>query len=242
MKQIFVLFSVALAIAGVHTTSAQTAASTTSVDWFNDSTTLLKDQFGTALSAGAAGQNNGDLIQLGYYDGATALDPFLGNWVPLTGAGPAVTTIGDSSNGTPDLGPGLFDFSTTTFHWMSSSVDIYDPAFAAAPYTTTSSVAIDGSHPPVGQLLSIRFYNTNTVGLLTLFNAVSESTWTWATPSDAGTVLNAMDLAAGTPIWQDAVHPFETTLPALAIPEPSSLALLGCAGIGLIPIFRRRKV
>ena len=219
---------------------AQTDLSTTSVDWNNSNTTLLLNQGGTALSAGTSANNDGALIQIGYYDQGTSSDPFLGNWVALTGAGPQLTTIGDDRNGT-GLAAGRFDF-TTTWHFNSDTVDVYDSAFDAAPYTTKSAVTIATNAPSNGQILSIRFYDTNTIGANTMYNAVSNVAWTWATPSDAGTNLPAISLTQPNLLWESvnkfgmAGTEFRTVLP---IPEPSAIALAGL-GIGLIGLARRR--
>src|SRR6202030_3313366 len=114
---------------------------------------------GVALTQGTANVNtDGDLIQLGYFSAGTAGNNFAGTWTPLTGAGGLNTSIGDS----PDLsglGNGRIGF-TTTFHFSSSQVDVYD---AAAPdpghYLTQSSITIS-SQPAAGQVLAIRFYDT----------------------------------------------------------------------------------
>src|SRR5437764_27167 len=111
------------------------------VNWSNDSSTLLRDQLNNPLTTGAAGNSNGDLVQLGYYDAATALNPFLGNWVPLTGAGLALTTIGDSPNGI-DLPAGRIGFSTT-FSVGSNNVAVIDADFIhTSAYLTQSSLSV----------------------------------------------------------------------------------------------------
>ncbi len=214
---------------------------TTSVDWSNSNTTLLRDQSGVALSAGGNGNNNGDLIQLGYYDAATSSNPFAGNWVALTGAGPQLTTIGDDRNGS-GLADGRFDF-TTTWHIGTNNVDVFDSAFDNNPYTTKSQFTITSALPSAGQILSIRFYDTTTVTPTSHYNAVSNTNWTWSAPTDGGTNLNAISLTQANLVWQ-SVLVFNMTgtefRTVLAIPEPATIALLS-VGLAAIPFLRRRK-
>ncbi len=239
-KHFWLAFIVIFGFAGA--SFGQTINSTTTVNWSNNNATLLMDQNGSALSTGAGGNNNGALIQLGYYNQGNNVNEFLGMWVPLTGAGATLnTTIGDSGSGT-DLAAGRFDFSPTTWHFNTSNVDIFDSGLDTAFYTTKSSITITSPAPPAGQILSIRFYNTNTVGALTLYNAVSDNSWVWATPTDAGAILPDISLAnpgVNPLVWQDPINPFKTTL--LAIPEPSTYAssLVGLGLMGLAVLRRR---
>jgi hypothetical protein len=229
----------ALTIFSIRGVFAQTDASTTTIDWSNDGNTLVKDENNVALSTGAAGNSNGALIQIGYYDGATSANQFLGTWVPLTGAGPALTTIGDSPDGN-DLAAGRFGF-TTTFHFTTNSgnnkpVDVFDSSFDTAAYTTMSSIPITSTAPPSSQILSIRIYNVGE----TRFNAVSNNNWMWQTPTDAGTNLPAISLTQAGIVWEDSAHPFQTFL-FTAVPEPSSIVLLALGTGALAFGYRRRR-
>lgn len=232
-------FSQLVVLAGLSLASTA-RADTLTVNWNNDSNTKITDSDGTTpLSQGAAGTNSdGDLIQLGFYDAGTSADPFLGNWVPLTGAGPSLTTIGDSAD-LSGAGAGIFQFNTF-FATGTNSVDVYVNGFDNGFYTTLAGITVTSSAPPAGVFLAIRFYNTHD-GTSGLFNAVADPTdtdWAWKTPDNVS-VLNLALTDSGL-VWQNAATPFSTTLPVAAIPEPSSLALIGC-GVALLPLLRRRK-
>jgi hypothetical protein len=242
MKSTITYFQLGVVLVGL--TLASVAKGDTATVNFTSETKKVFDADGTtALTAGNTGVNNdGDLIQLGYYDGATSVDPFLGNWVPLTGAGLSLTTFGDTSD--PGSNPGVdgqFGFNTF-FSTGSSTVQVFDPDPLNAPgnYQTLSSISITSSLPASGQILSIRFYDTH-AGTSGLFNAVADPTnsnWLWKTPDNVSTPT--MSLLDNGLIWEGtAASAFKTTLPVL-VPEPSSFALIACAAL-LVPIFRRRK-
>jgi hypothetical protein len=239
MRKLFVL-TVFLA-AGLGTASSQTTLSTTEVDWFNSAGTLLLNGSGAALSQGTANVNSdGTLVQLGYFSSGTSANNFSGTWIPLTGAGGLNTSVGDS----PDLsglGNGRIGFSTT-FHFSSNQVDVYDATMDAGHYITQSSVTISAGQPAAGQVLAIRFYDsTNTSGH---YNTVSNDSWTWVTPTDAGSFVTPINLAAAGLEWESVEvfgltgTEFKTVLP---IPEPSTYALLGMGAICMMALRRRIK-
>jgi hypothetical protein len=221
------------------TAFSQTTLSTTEVDWFNSAATLLLNGSGVALTQGTTANNDGDWVQLGYFSAGTAANNFSGTWTPLTAAGGLPTTIGDS----PDLsglGNGRIGFSTT-FHFGSNVVDVYDSLNDTGHYLTQSSQTIGASAPPSGQVLAIRFYDsTSTSGH---YNTVSADTWQWVTPTDAGSFV-VINLATSTLEWESVSvfgltgTEFKTVLP---IPEPSTYALLGLGAVGMIGLRRRLK-
>src|SRR5947208_16253143 len=96
------------------------AQSTTTVDWTNSSGSALKDSQGHALSEGNATTNNdGMLVQLGYFTGATSAKKFSGIWTPITGIpGKPKTTIGDTYNHA-GASAGILQFNT-----LSASVSV----------------------------------------------------------------------------------------------------------------------
>lgn len=214
---------------------------TTSVDWFNNSSTLFRDAAGNPLFQGAVNLNNdGALVQLGYFSNATPGDNFAGTWIPLTGFGAAPrTTIGDSPDLT-GLGAGRIGFNTV-FFFGSNLAEVFDPAFDIGAYQTQSSVSItttsSGGTPPPGQVLAIRFFNTNGTG--GQYNTVSADSWLWAAPT-AQTSSVLLNVGTASLRWEDPANPFLTT-----IPEPSTYALLGSATLALFAVsgvrrYRRR--
>jgi hypothetical protein len=217
---------------------AHAQSPTLTIDWFNNTNTLFRDAFGTPLSQGASAANNdGMLVQLGFFTGATPGNNFAGTWVPLTGFGLTMprTTIGDS----PDLnglGNGLIGFSTT-FTVGSNMVDVFNPIIDPdGYYQTQSSITITNMSPAVGQILAIRFFNMNDEG--GAYNTVSADAWTWQAPSLAGTnmLLNIPSQSTqGLLRWEDPNNPFMTS-----IPEPSTYALMA-AGLGAVMVIRRRR-
>jgi hypothetical protein len=72
------------------------------VFWKNGAGTELLQYDGlTPLTAGSPADSDGAVLQLGYYNMATLLSPFVGSWVPLIGYGtthPGQSTIGDENN------------------------------------------------------------------------------------------------------------------------------------------------
>jgi hypothetical protein len=225
-------------VGAVSTSLGQTPLSTTEVDWFNDSTTLLRDFNGALLTQGSANLNSdGDLVQLGYYAGATAANNFTGTWTPITGAtSVGKTAIGDSFD-LSGAGAGVLAF-TTVFHFGTSTPIVFE-AQGAGEYTTQSAVSISSTTPPTGQILSIRFYDT-TAGTSGHYNAVSADNWAWQTPTDFGQVV-LINMATSTLEWQDPTNPFKTSLSVIPVPEPSTYALFGLGAVGMMALRRRVK-
>lgn len=236
----------------------------TQVTWTNfsfDSTTqnavLFRDAAGVALSAGpTTANNNGRLVQLGYYSMSSMANSFSGTWIPLTGAfsTPFQTTIGDSSDGVTGSGPGVADF-VTRYDVNTSSGVVYPGG--TGTYITSSSQMITSSQPPAGQILSIRFYDTND-GLSGSYNAVSANNWQWQVPTTSGgggaqVTLFVADAFADGPggaladlEWESfdvfgiphATGDFRTVI---AVPEPSTWVFGATGLIGLVAFRRRSK-
>lgn len=202
------------------------AQDTTTVSFDSGTQTVYNENTGAtiALTGGTTADGNGAVLQLGYFDGATAANNFLGNWVPLTGETSLntaynTTSIGDlNANG---AGDGTFALSLN---------------FVLGSATTGNSLPASNTVP-----LSIRFYNGTTLAGSTFYNIVSDDLWLWKIPTTpaANVVLSLDDLGLE---WYSiflggaANTAFHTTI---LIPEPSTVALIGL-GIGLIPLLRRR--
>ncbi len=113
------------------------------VSW-DDGFESFTDFSGTDLTSGGAGNQNGDLVELGYFTEADNSNLFRGNWIPLTTG----TRIGDTSDGT-DAGDGAFTFSTkfdstdgsaTTFY--SSALKSITVGSGGSGYTSAPTVII----------------------------------------------------------------------------------------------------
>lgn len=234
-KRRFAIVALALSAASVVFGQGPTALSTTTIDWFNSATTLFLNGSGVALTQGSATLNtDGALVQLGYFDLANTSNNFAGTWVPLTGFGTAgKTTIGDSPDLT-GLGDGRIGF-TTTFHFGSNQHEVYDPVFDLGSYITQSQSPISLTNPPAGQVLAIRFYDSNAGGA---YNTVSADNWQWVTPTDAGSTL-LINVATSTLEWQDPANAFRTSI--LPIPEPSTSALLLTTALAVYGYRRARR-
>jgi len=182
----------------------------TTVDWHNSATTIVRDAAGNPLSQGSASSNtDGALVQLGYFTSATTANLFSGTWTPLTGGpGRPGTTVGDSFN-LLGSGDGVLQFNTF-FLAGTATVEVYD-LNDTGHYQTRSSVGISPAAPPDNHILAIRFYNT-VDGRFGFYNTVSSNTWRWKTPTTAGSVVQ-IDLSSSTLAFQDPSNPLLATIP-----------------------------
>lgn len=232
----------ALALAAtLSITSSSLFAATLAVNFDSGGLSLRNNGGGTAITAGVANANfDGGIIQLGYFNGSSDNNNFLGNFVPLTGEGSANfvsntvfdTTVGDDFN--QGFGPpfdGQFQISLT---------------FNDAQHTLL---------PATGTVLSIRIYNQTSIAASSNFMTLSNNSWKWK------------DLKSGVPSPTDAVNisfadpgvlrqenrsgpggltstPGGTTVTGdpqaniAVVPEPTSAALLM---IGLVSLASRRR-
>jgi hypothetical protein len=184
------------------------------IDYKNGTGFELNDNAGVPLTQGnPAVDQDGAVIQVGYYTLATTSDPFAGDWVPMIGPGqsdPLYATIGDKGG----KGAGLFS--------------------GEGGFGETSPGPFD--FPAVGMPLSIRFYDATTIGGAGHFNAVSSAAWLWEGPGDPENLIS-MNLSNAILLWQDGPDSaFRTTIP---VPEPGVAVLLGAA-LGAAA-FRRTK-
>jgi hypothetical protein len=187
---------------------------------------LLRNNLGGLLSAGGLANGDGALLELGYFSSATPAGTgnFSGTWIPLTGPNSgntefALSSIGDGEGPNGEAYP-LWAFDT------------------ARP----NSVAV---MPAVGTVLSIRFYNAQSLAASTFFNTVSNDTWLWKAPGlSAPTPPQVlMSLQDGSLEWQSisvsgqaGTTAFTTSLP---VPEPTSAFLVAVGAAGLM--MRRRR-
>lgn len=197
---------------------------------FDSGTQFLRDASGTLLSAGTSADGDGAVLQLGYYDGASTGNNFLGNWIPLSGEGSLNTGVI----------PGFsLTFDNTSIGDLNEAAG-GDGTFAIAlTFTVGDSQTGDSLPSSTAIPLSIRFLNGTTIADSTHFNVVSSDTWTWKTPGEdpAQPVIN-ISLSDPNLEWQGGESSaFRTTL---AVPEPSTgLALIG--GVAVLLAHRRRR-
>lgn len=180
-------------------TALSAHAAATKLEYFNNAGTELRDIDGAPLTDGTIRSGDGAVLQLGYYDLATGINPFGGNWIALTGEGShnvnRAASIGDGFDGL-----GRFDLST---------------------YFLEGSPIASNDLPRIGAPLAIRFYDGTSLATSVHFNAVSSPTWDWKRPIDGHMVMGLNDPGL---TWQGgAASAFRTTE---AVPEPSALTLL----------------
>lgn len=209
------------------------AQSTLQVIWENSDSELLLDSSGTTLSVGSSGNGDGCVLQLGYYSNATALNPFNGDFVALTGEGSPntqfqTTALGDSNG----QSAGRFSLSST---------------FQAG--SSTSGLNL----PAPGTPLVIRYFNSSTIPTSTYYNAVSAgTTWAWKAPSATPGELLLLSLGDSGLSWLGGASSAQRTSlpsairfdtqPGSVTLNPDGSATLSVAVSGLLPAtFQWRK-
>jgi hypothetical protein len=209
---------------------------------FDSGNQTVFNQSSTPLSGGTILDGNGTVLQLGYYDGATTANNFLGNWVALSGAGSLNTAV---IPGGVAVNPSGETYNQTSIGDLNAN-GAGNGTFALSLDFVLGNATSGNSLPPSVTIpLALRFYSGTTIANSAFFNVVSDDLWVWKTPSTppANVTLSLDDLglewlsiaqggAAGTA--------FHTTIPT-AIPEPSTLACLLLGGAGTLALGARRR-
>ena len=227
MKRVFLLSSLLFSAVTLH------AQNSVSLTWSYDRPSPLGalaiySTNGTTALSGAGTSANGDgfVLQLGYYSGATSVNPFLGTWVPVFGAG--------SSNSL---------FSPATMGDGTATTGANDEfSFTGTVTDSTSSTEI--GIPAAGQIMSIRYYNATSVAASTYFGAVSDDSWLWVSPTNPPPTGMSFSMY-GDPglVYQSSATEPETNIAISAVPEPGAFgALAGALVVGVALLRRRRQI
>lgn len=171
----------------------------------NSQQATFVDIEGTPLDLGELKLNqDGDLIQLGYFAEASTSNLFQGDWVPLTEA----LHFGDSST-LSGGNPGQFQVSIL-FLDGTDEVTVYPDA--AGVYLTNSSHVITSSSPKgsPGQLLAIRYFDKTGISEGVRYNTVAGPTWKWEPLSDqlGFPTIIAIDTQSSGLAFQDSDNPY----------------------------------
>ena len=152
------------------------AARTLSINWSSDFTEFY-DVSGSVLSqANVSINQDGAVVQLGYFSQAVADNLFAGDWVPLTWA----TSIGDTKDLT-GYGDGTFSF-TVHFKEGSKYVQVFGENDIGG-YKTEAAHEITDGKPAEGTFLAMRFFN-GSAGSATHYNTIASPSWQWTELSD----------------------------------------------------------
>ncbi len=230
MKPAHILLLAAIVLSGTVAHAASTI--TISID---SRSAILTDNLGIALTGGTSTDGDGAVLQLGYFDGASANNNFVGNWVPLTGQGSL--NIGGVIPGTNSAEPyNKTSIGDTTSAGAGNGTFALELIFTVGDAGTGNSLPNSTSIP-----LAIRFYNGVTISGSTLFNTVSDNAWLWQTPAASpSSPLVGLSLSDPGLVWQGGASSADKTTIA-NVPEPGSAALALIGGTAML-IRRRRMV
>jgi hypothetical protein len=172
----------------------------------NDDDTLVTDSSGAPLTGGdPLIKGDGSAVQIGYYDQASAANPFLGKWIPLTGDESNngwFFTIGDDPL-TPD--GGIF----TEVLFQGGSIHGFD-------FPPSTSIP-----------LAVRFYDHFSIFGAQHFNTVSNTSgaWNWTEQDQAHITLSFSDAANPALAWEGGPGSERRTTIPIGVPEPSAALL-----------------
>lgn len=138
---------------------------------------VLKDLSGEKLDPGQVDINqDGDLVQLGYFTDSSPENLFNGEWNVLT----SNTRIGDSST-LSNQSAGLFQFSTL-FEVGTNTVEVF-PDWPGG-YVTSSEIVIEQGNPLFGKLIAVRFFDGPAIEDGIRYNTVAHPEWKWGAPGN----------------------------------------------------------
>lgn len=216
----------ALLLSGVVSCFAQNSVSLTwAYNFPSIPLTILANDGVTPLNgAGTNANGDGFVLQLGYYTGATSVNPFLGTWVPVFGPGTSNSLFSTASMGDNVATTGTND------------------KFSFSGTITDSTPSTEIGIPAAGQIMTIRYYNAASLASSTFFGAVSDPAWVWESPSSPPPTqgMSFRFYNDSTAMYQGGATAPETNLSYSAVPEPASVSILA-GGLALAAILRRRR-
>lgn len=228
---------IVLGLVGVAASLTAALGQTTTVS-FDSGSQMLFNQITAAmnpLTGGTAADGDGAVLQLGYFSSAAAGNNFAGMFIPLSGEGSANFGL------IPGSLAETYDQTSVGDQTINGAGD---GTFALTLNFTMGNPSTGNNLPAAGTPLSIRFYNGTSIAGSTFFNTVSNNAWTFKTPTtppsnvtisldDAGIVFESIAVNG-----QAADTAFHTTI---AIPEPSTYALMAFGVTGLLLLSRRKQ-
>ena len=145
---------------------------------------------------------DGDLLQLGYFTEATPTNLFSGEWVPLV----SESYFGDTSTLSDGI-PGKFQIALLFFN-NSDIVTVYPDA--SGTFETSAPYTITHSSPGVNKLLAIRYYDQNTISEGVRYNTIANPNWQWGnlTGQLAFPELIEVDVESTDLAFQDPDNPY----------------------------------
>ena len=159
-----------------------------STENFDSTAKVLMDENGVRLTSGPEGNQNGTLLELGYFldqnqnfvKTSNFAEVNTWRWIPLT----TRTYVGDSSSGY-GFDDGMFAFTTT---FTQDSEQIINYYTEPRQFTEILEEPVTTSNPENGTQLFIRFYDKfSTDPALRKYNTVTGTLWRWpGFPSGGG--------------------------------------------------------